>query len=302
MRSVLALLTDWQDHPQRRDAEDLVLHVLRRDRLWLRMQKDSLIQQTLTTDELSLINAHLQRLAEGEPLAYILGSQEFWSLQLKVTVDTLIPRPDTERLVELALEKMTTEQGSALDLGTGSGAIALALKHSRPAWEITAVDQSPDALAVAHCNGAELGLTIHWRQGNWFEALRSVSVCGFGSRSECNSDSESFRAEFPLFDVIVSNPPYIDEQDEHLPDLTHEPLSALIAADHGLADLHRIIAEAPDWLVIGGWLLLEHGHDQGAAVRSLLSQCGYAAIETLQDYGGNDRVSRGRYDDNHARV
>ncbi len=300
MRSVLALLANWQDHPQRRDAEDLVLHVIRRDRLWLRMQKDSLIQQTLTTDELSLINAHLQRLAKGEPLAYILGSQEFWSLQLKVTVDTLIPRPDTERLVELALEKMNNAQGRALDLGTGSGAIALALKHSRPAWEITAVDQSPDALAVAHCNGAELGLTIHWRQGNWFEALRPVSESGFGSR--CYSDSESFRAEFPRFDVIVSNPPYIDEQDEHLPDLTHEPLSALVAADHGLADLHRIIAEAPDWLVIGGWLLLEHGHDQGAAVRSLLSQCGYAAIETLQDYGGNDRVSRGRYDDNHARV
>ncbi len=300
MRSVLALLANWQDHPQRRDAEDLVLHVIRRDRLWLRMQKDSLIQQTLTTDELSLINAHLQRLAESEPLAYILGSQEFWSLQLKVTVDTLIPRPDTERLVELALEKMTTEQGRALDLGTGSGAIALALKHSRPAWEITAVDQSPDALAVAHCNGAELGLTIHWRQGNWFEALRPVSESGFGSK--CYLDSESFRAEFPRFDVIVSNPPYIDEKDEHLPDLTHEPLSALVAADHGLADLHRIIAEAPDWLAIGGWLLLEHGHDQGAAVRSLLSQCGYAAIETLQDYGGNDRVSRGRYDDNHARV
>lgn len=300
MRSVLALLADWQDHPQRRDAEDLVLHVLRRDRLWLRMQKDSLIQQTLTSDELSLINAHLQRLAEGEPLAYIHGSQEFWSLPLKVTVDTLIPRPDTERLVELALEKMNNAQGRALDLGTGSGAIALALKHSRPAWEITAVDQSPDALAVAHCNGAELGLTIHWRQGNWFEALRPVSVSEFGSK--CYSDSESFRAEFPRFDVIVSNPPYIDEQDEHLPDLTHEPLSALVAADHGLADLNRIIAEAPDWLAIGGWLLLEHGHDQGAAVRSLLSQCGYAAIETLQDYGGNDRVSRGRYDDNHARV
>lgn len=216
-----------------------------------------------------------QRRLSGEPLAYIWGEEEFFGLSLKVTPDVLIPRPDTELVVERALSHLEACQTDApaqvLDLGTGSGAIALAIKHSLPSAIVTATDQSLRALAVATANADRLGLDIHTCSANWFAGLSSSS----------------------LWDVIVSNPPYIDPADPHLTDLTHEPATALTADAQGLADLQEIIREAPHHLAANGVLIVEHGHDQGAAVRQLFVEAGFTAITTTRDYGGNERTTEG---------
>ena len=216
--------------------------------------------------------ALLARRIAGEPMAYLRGTQGFWTLELEVTPDVLVPRPETELLVELALARMG-ERGALVDLGTGSGAIALALKSERPGWRIAATDRSATALAVAAGNATRLGLDVEFLHGDWFVPLA-------GRR----------------FDVIVSNPPYVAPDDPCLAGdgLRCEPRTALAAADAGLADLAAIAAGAAAHLAPGGWLLLEHGADQGEAVRALLTAAGFSNVETQADLAGHPRVSLGK--------
>lgn len=218
--------------------------------------------------------SYLQRRSAGEPVAYILGQQGFWNLDLEVAPHTLIPRPDTELLVEVALQLLPATPLQVLDLGTGSGAIALALASERPAWQVTAVDRVPEAVALAERNRQRLQLdNVTVRASHWFDALPAQR-----------------------FDLIVSNPPYIAEQDPHLVagDVRFEPSSALVAGNDGLDDLRLIIAQAPQHLLPGGWLLLEHGYDQAAAVRELLAWQAFEQIESRVDLGGHERISLGR--------
>ncbi|WP_429047767.1 peptide chain release factor N(5)-glutamine methyltransferase [Aeromonas veronii] len=258
----------------RADADVLLCHLLdcRRSYLmtWPERELDAAQQATLQT--------WLARRLNGEPIAHLVGEREFWSLPLKVSPATLIPRPDTEVLVEQALAKIPQGPCAVLDLGTGTGAIALALKSERPEVDVWAVDRMADAAALARENSAALGLPIEVRDGSWFEPL-----------------GEPDHDETPRFAVIVSNPPYIDGADPHLEqgDVRFEPRSALVADDAGLADIRHIVAHAPAYLLTDGWLLLEHGWDQGEAVRQLLRDGGYREVATVRDYGDNDRVTLG---------
>lgn len=255
---------------ERRDAEAVLLHVIDKTATFLRTWPDF----RLSSDQISQYQAAIARLYSGEPLAYVLGKQVFWTLTLQVTPDTLIPRPDTERLVEAALAYMSAAQGRVLDLGTGSGAIALSLAAEHPAWQVLASDFSAAALAIARSNALKNSLSnCEFRCGSWFDVV---------------GDGESF-------DLIVSNPPYIDPDDTHLAALTHEPITALTAQQQGLADLVQIVAGAGRHLLDAGWLLVEHGYDQGLAVRELFVQAGFVQIETLRDYGGNERVTLGQW-------
>ncbi|MFM5753740.1 peptide chain release factor N(5)-glutamine methyltransferase [Aeromonas veronii] len=258
----------------RADADVLLCHLLgcRRSYLmtWPERELDAAQQATL--------QGWLVRRLNGEPIAHLVGEREFWSLPLKVSPATLIPRPDTEVLVEQALIRIPQGPCAVLDLGTGTGAIALALKSERPELDVWAVDRMADAAALARENSAALGLPIEVRDGSWFEPL-----------------GEPDRDETPRFAVIVSNPPYIDGADPHLEqgDVRFEPRSALVADDAGLADIRHIVAHAPAYLLTDGWLLLEHGWDQGEAVRQLLRDSGYREVATVCDYGDNDRVTLG---------
>ena len=218
--------------------------------------------------------SYLQRRSAGEPVAYILGQQGFWKLDLEVAPHTLIPRPDTELLVEVALVLLPATPLQVLDLGTGSGAIALALASERPAWQVTAVDRVPEAVALAERNRQRLQLdNVTVRASHWFDALHAQR-----------------------FGLIISNPPYIADQDPHLVagDVRFEPSSALVAGSDGLDDLRHIIDQAPQHLLPGGWLLLEHGYDQAAAVRELLARQAFEQIESRVDLGGHERISIGR--------
>ncbi|MFQ2718939.1 peptide chain release factor N(5)-glutamine methyltransferase [Aeromonas caviae] len=254
----------------RADADALLCHLLdcRRSYLmtWPEHELDAAQQATLA--------GWLARRLNGEPIAHLIGEREFWSLPLKVSPATLIPRPDTEVLVEQALARLPGGPCALLDLGTGTGAIALALKSERPDADVWAVDRMPAAAALARTNSAVLGLPIEVRDGSWFAPL----------------------SDAPRFAMIVSNPPYIDGTDPHLHegDVRFEPRSALVAEEQGLADIRLIVTQAPAHLVPGGWLLLEHGWDQGEAVRQLLLQQGYVQVETVRDYGDNERVTLGR--------
>lgn len=215
-----------------------------------------------------------RRLA-GEPVAYLTGRREFWSLPLTVSQATLIPRPDTEVLIERALALELSEAAAVLDLGTGSGAIALALASERLRWSLTATDVSQEALAIARENASQLGFEhVQWVHSNWFDAI--------GERR---------------FDLIVSNPPYLEEGDGHLKmdGLSFEPIEALVAGPTGLEDLTTIIDAAPDFMNNGSFILLEHGYDQSAAVRECLFQRGFVDVESYQDLGGMERVSGGRW-------
>ncbi len=255
----------------RGDAEALLLHVLERPRSWLYAHADDV----LDTDVQTAYSALVERRARGEPVAYLTGRRGFWSFELEVTPATLIPRPDTERLVELALERLPADVACAIaDLGTGSGAIALALAHERPRAHVSATDASAAALAVARRNAQRLGIAnVEFLHGDWLLPLA-------GRR----------------FDVIVSNPPYIEADDVHLGqgDLRFEPVAALASGKDGLDDIRRIVAAAPKHLNAGGWLLFEHGWQQGAAARRLLQQAACADVFTAQDLEQRDRVSGGR--------
>lgn len=255
----------------RHEAELLLLHVLGRERGWLFAHATDPVDPAsgLAFAEL------LQRRVAGEPVAYLLGRRGFWTLDLAVSPDTLIPRPETERLVELALERLPEATPLRIaDLGTGSGAIALALASERPQAQVLATDMSPGALAVAAANARRHGLdNVAFGQGSWHAPLA-------GER----------------FDLIASNPPYIASADPHLArgDLRFEPASALASGHDGLDDIRLIIAGATAHLLPGGWLLLEHGWDQGAAIRALLSDAGFVEVATETDLEQRDRVSLGR--------
>ncbi|KQB02528.1 protein-(glutamine-N5) methyltransferase, release factor-specific [Vibrio metoecus] len=254
------------------DAAVLLCHVLAKPRSYLLTWPD----KTLEEPALASLDALLARRMAGEPIAYILGEREFWSLPLKVSPSTLIPRPDTERLVELALDKAALMDGELLDLGTGTGAIALALASELPQRRVTGIDLRPEAAALAQENATRLAIhNTQFLQGSWFSPL----------------------ADGTKFALIVSNPPYIEENDPHLSqgDVRFEPQSALVAKENGLADIRYISTYASHFLLDGGWLLFEHGYDQGAAVQMMLRELGYQNVTTEQDYAGNDRVTLGQY-------
>ena len=226
--------------------------------------------------QLEQLNLFLSRRRAGEPVAYITGSRGFWTLDLGVNEHTLIPRADTETLVEAVLERVDrTAALRVLDLGTGSGAIALALASELPAAVVTATDFSENAVHIARANAVRNSINnIAFLVGDWFVAV---------------PDSERF-------DVIVSNPPYIADNDPHLleGDLRFEPATALSSGSDGLDDIRHIVAHAPEYLVESGWLFVEHGYDQGERVRNLLLAHGFTNVETLRDFGQNDRVTLGR--------
>ncbi|NEX82241.1 MULTISPECIES: peptide chain release factor N(5)-glutamine methyltransferase [Aeromonas] len=265
---IMATLAEGES--PRADADALLCHLLACRRSYLMTWPE----RELDGDQQATLQAWLDRRLAGEPIAHLIGEREFWSLPLKVSPATLIPRPDTEVLVEQALARLPAGPCALLDLGTGTGAIALALKSERPDADVWAVDRMPDAAALARANSAALGLPIEVRDGSWFEPL----------------------SDAPRFAMIVSNPPYIDGADPHLEegDVRFEPRSALVADEQGLADIRLIVAGAPAHLCPGGWLLLEHGWEQGAVVRQLLLQQGYCQVETVRDYGDNERVTLGR--------
>lgn len=249
---------------ERGDAQALLAHLTGRDRAWLITHGDAPVDAETS----------LHRLAAGEPLAHLTGWQPFHGLMLQVTPATLIPRPDTETLVDWALELLAALPGepSVVDLGTGSGAIALAIKAACPRAQVTAVDFSGAALAVARANGERLGLAVDWRHGSWFEPLA-------GQR----------------FDLVVSNPPYIAGDDPHLPALRHEPLTALTPGGDGLADLQTLVDVAPQHLNDDGWLLMEHGWDQAEIVAARLATGGFTGVTLRRDRADRPRVSGGRW-------
>ncbi|MBB6599880.1 peptide chain release factor N(5)-glutamine methyltransferase [Luteimonas sp. MC1825] len=253
------------------DALTLLLHVLGRSHGWLYAHGDT----PLAGDDAARLDALVARRAAGEPVAYLVGRRGFWSLDLVVTPDTLIPRPETELLVEQALARIPPATATRVaDLGTGSGAIALAIASERPQARVLATDRSAAALAVAGANARALGIgNVEFREGDWFAPL--AGAC---------------------FDLIASNPPYIAEGDAHLGrgDLRHEPAEALASGRDGLDAIRVIAAAAPRHLASGGWLLIEHGWDQGAAVAALLRAAGFAAVATIPDLEGRDRVTLGR--------
>jgi release factor glutamine methyltransferase len=248
----------------RLDAQILLLHLLQKptnDRAWL-MSHDT---DELTMAQQQLLESLVQRRLGGEPVAYIVGAREFFGLNF-------VPRPDTEVLGEGALEVIPrTPTPAVLDLGTGSGAIGLAIKHSRPQAEVTLVDASQTALDVACSNAVSLGLAVHALQSNWFENVPS------GER----------------FDLIVSNPPYIADGDAHLAALAHEPMMALTSGADGLDAIRRIVQDAPEHLKQGGWLLLEHGYDQATKVRELLQEGGFTQVSSRLDLNGIERCTGG---------
>ncbi|WP_119153883.1 peptide chain release factor N(5)-glutamine methyltransferase [Caldimonas tepidiphila] len=256
---------------ERLDAQALLGHVLGRPRSWLLAHDGDALPEA----EQRRYEALVRRRAAGEPFAYLVGEKEFWGLSLQVGPAVLVPRPDTETLVEWALECLHgLATPRVADLGTGSGAIALALKSARPDARICAVDLSPEALAIARGNAARLGLEIEFRAGHWWQAFGGEAQAGF--------------------ELVVSNPPYIAEGDPHLPALRHEPGMALSSGADGLDAIREIVAGAPAHLAAGGRLLFEHGHDQGAAVRALLEHAGFAQVQTRRDLGGNERCTGGR--------
>lgn len=227
----------------------------------------------------------VNRRQAGEPVAYLLGHQEFWSLSLQVSPATLIPRPDTECVVEQALTLDLPAKARVLDLGTGTGAIALALASERSGWDITASDFMDDAVILARSNAAALNLPVKVVKSFWFDQLPAA----------CVDQNRGFRCGHG-FDLIVSNPPYIASTDHHLieGDVRFEPSSALVSGADGLDDIRHIAAAAPGWLNAGGWLLLEHGFDQAQAVQALLKQQGFDQVHSRQDYGRNDRMTLGQ--------
>jgi release factor glutamine methyltransferase len=258
---------------ERLDAGMLLLHALGHDpheRAWLLAHGSD----ELSAAALQAFESLCAQRRDGVPMAYLLGSTEFYGLPLSITPQVLDPRDDTETLVDWALSLMPVETPlEVIDLGTGSGAIALALQHERPAACVWAVDRSAEALAVARRNGEALHLPVRWLSGDWLSPVPA------GQR----------------FDLIVSNPPYIAVDDPHMPALRHEPRHALVSGADGLDDIRTLVDQAPGHLKPGGWLLLEHGHDQSVAVQGLLCQAGFEAVQSRPDLAGIPRCTGGRW-------
>lgn len=254
---------------ERQENAWLLEHITKIDSFDLLMKKD---QELTAAQEQAYVDG-LARIAAGEPLAYVTGSQPFWTLDLKVTKDTLVPRPDTEILVETVLKLDLPNDARVADLGTGTGAIALSLASERPEWKLVASDIYAPTLEVAEYNAEQHDIeNVEFVLGSWLKP--------FGRQ---------------FFDVIASNPPYIDANDQHMPALASEPQRALVSAKNGLADIEEIIQQAKKHLTVEGWVVLEHGYDQAEAVQQLFKQAGYRQVRTVKDYGGNDRVTLGQW-------
>jgi release factor glutamine methyltransferase len=254
------------------DIELLLCYCIQKPRSYLRAWPEAVLSPAIEQQFLQL----LSRRQQGEPIAYLIGERGFWTLDLQVSPATLIPRPETELLVEIVLSRLQSAvKARVLDLGTGTGAIALALASERADWQLLASDVSEEAVLLAEANRAALGLdNVSIQQSDWFTAIAPGR-----------------------FDAIVSNPPYIDPQDPHLHrgDIRFEPRSALVADNQGMADIEKIVAKAPNYLADAGWLLFEHGYDQGDKARALLAAAGFQQVFTEQDLAGQDRVSGGRW-------
>ncbi|WP_455554910.1 peptide chain release factor N(5)-glutamine methyltransferase [Comamonas sp.] len=265
-----ALLQAHHQGLERIDAQMLLLHVLGKPdagRAWL-LTHDG---DVLTSEQQAQFAALCAQRLDGVPVAYLTGCKEFFGLALQVDARVLDPRPDTETLVEWALDVVENRVSPAIiDLGTGSGAIALAVQSQRPDAAVTAVDFSHDALDVAQANAQRLALPVRFVQSSWLEQVKGQ------------------------FDVIVSNPPYIREDDAHMPALRHEPRHALTSGAEGLDDIRAIITQAPAHLKVGGWLLLEHGWDQAKAVQQLLREAGFTQVYSRQDLAGIERCTGGQ--------
>lgn len=256
------------DSYERQEAIWLLEHILNVSTLELKFRT---MRDLSVTQEQQYLDG-LMRLAKGEPLAYIIGSQPFWTLDLMVTPDTLVPRPDTEILIETVLALDLPYAANIVDLGTGTGAIALTLASERAHWRVTATDIYAATLEVAQQNAKKHGLQqVRFALGAWYLALSTQK-----------------------FDLIVSNPPYIDPDDPHVAKLKYEPQRALVAQQQGLADIRQIVGGAGHWLNQNGWVVLEHGYDQAEAVQQLFKDHGFINIQSVQDYGGNDRVTLGQ--------
>lgn len=260
---------------ERLDAQLLLAHHLGRPRSWVLAHGEAVVPAPLA----AAVQVDLQRRADGVPLAYLTGRREFFGLELEVTPDVLDPRPDTETLVDWALELLAGEFAAVpapqvVDLGTGSGAIALAVRHACPRALVRAVDASAAALAVARRNGQRLRLPVEWRLGDWWQALGP-----------------------PRAQLALANPPYVAADDPHLAALKHEPRAALTPGGDGLAAIETIVAGAASHLTRGGWLLIEHGHDQGEAVRRRLQDAGLHRVQTRRDLAGRERCSGGHVGD-----
>ena len=249
------------------EARILIAHALQ----WSRVQLVTRSQETLNDTQIHVIESLISRRLAGEPIAYLVGVREFYGLDFDVSPAVLIPRPETELLVELAADRLP-EQGKALDLGTGSGAIAVALAHLRPDTQVTATDISADALALAQHNATRHGANVHFLLSDWYDQI----------------DGQ--------FHLLVSNPPYIAAGDPHLSqgDLRYEPVTALTDHADGLQAIREIVTGAPKHMMSGGWLLIEHGYDQSEAVRALLLQQGWTEVQSWRDLAGIERITGAR--------